>query len=79
MAHDVFQSVGDTARLLLAQLEQAAGFPAAAFRRSGGGARSDLCCRIKADMMDRPIHRLTNIDTAAFGGADCGRRHRRLY
>ena len=36
---------------------------------SGGGARNDLWYRVESDMMDRPIHRLANIDTAAFGAA----------
>lgn len=69
MAKAVLEGVGFAARLVLEQLELAAGFPVEAIKLSGGGARSDLWCQIKADIMDRPIYRLTNIDTGTFGAA----------
>lgn len=69
LARAALEGVGHASRLLLEQLEQAAGFAATAIRISGGGAHSDLWCQIKADIMDRPLHRLQNLDSGAFGAA----------
>ena len=69
LARATLEGVGHASRLLLEQLERAAGFPVAALKLSGGGARSDLWCQIKADVMNRPLHRLANIDTGPFGAA----------
>lgn len=69
LARATLEGVGHASRLLLERLEQAAGFPVAALKLSGGGARSDLWCQIKADIMNRPLQRLANIDTGPFGAA----------
>ena len=69
LAKAVLEGVGYSARLALEQIERAAGFPVAALKLSGGGSRSDLWSQIKADIMNRPMHRLANIDTGAFGAA----------
>ncbi|MEZ4677808.1 MAG: FGGY family carbohydrate kinase [Caldilineaceae bacterium] len=69
LARATLEGVGHASRLLLERLEQAAGFPVAALKLSGGGARSELWCQIKADIMDRPLQRLANIDTGPFGAA----------
>lgn len=69
LARATLEGVGHASRLLLERLEQVAGFPVAALKLSGGGARSDLWCQIKADIMNRPLHRLANIDTGPFGAA----------
>ena len=69
LAKAVLEGVGYSSWLVLEQLERAAGFSVETIRLSGGGARSDLWSQIKADIMDRPIHRLGNIDTGTFGAA----------
>jgi xylulokinase len=65
----VLEGVACAARALLDRLEGAAGLAVEAIRLSGGGSRSDLWCQLKADVMDRPLMRLTNSDTGTFGAA----------
>jgi xylulokinase len=69
MAKAVLEGVGFAARLSLESLEESAGFPVAALKLSGGGAKSDLWSQLKADSMDRPLQKLTNLDTGTFGAA----------
>lgn len=65
----VLEGVGFSARQLREAIEAAVGFDLASLRISGGGARSDLWCQIKADIHDRPLHRVANVDTGSFGAA----------
>jgi len=67
MAHAVLEGVGFSARQLLSSVEEAAGFRLDSLRLSGGGARSDLWCQIKADIHGRTLERVRNIDTGTFG------------
>lgn len=72
LALALLEGVGFAARLLLTELEAAAGLSPQKIRLSGGGARSDLWCQIKADILDRPLDRLRNLDTGTFGAALIG-------
>jgi len=69
MTRAVMQGVGFSARHLMEHLEQAAGFSCDTLVISGGASRSDLWCQIKADIMNRTLNRVENIDTGAFGVA----------
>jgi xylulokinase len=65
----VLEGVACSARHLLEAIEAAAGAPVPALRASGGAARSDVWCQIKADVLGRPLHRLRVIDSGALGAA----------
>lgn len=69
MALAVLHGVGFSARQLLSSIENAAGFELQSLRLSGGGARSDLWCQIKADILGRALHRVKNIDSGTFGAS----------
>lgn len=69
LAYSVLEGVAHAARLLLSQVEQSAGYPISTLRLSGGAARSDLWCQIKANVMNRQLDRLANHDTGTFGAA----------
>ena len=69
MARAVMEGVGYASRHLMEHLEQAAGFNCSFLRISGGASRSDLWCQMKADIMNRSLHRVDNIDTGVFGAA----------
>jgi len=45
------------------------GYPVGEIRLGGGGAKSDLWCQIKADVLDRPLVRLDKEETAVLGAA----------
>lgn len=69
MTRAVLEGVAFSARHLLEHLEQAAGFRSDKLIISGGASVSDLWCRIKADVMNRTLCRVENIDTGIFGAA----------
>ncbi|MCF7981038.1 MAG: hypothetical protein K9K86_03565 [Pseudomonadales bacterium] len=69
MTRAVMEGVGFSARHLLEHLEQAAGYHCDALVISGGASRSDLWCQMKADIINRTLHRVENIDTGTFGAA----------
>jgi len=69
MALAVMEGVAFSARHLMEHLEQAAGFRCDRLVISGGASRSDLWCQIKADIMNRRLDRVENIDTGTFGAA----------
>jgi xylulokinase len=65
----VLEGVAYSARHLLEALEQAGAVVAAEVRSSGGGAQSDLWCQIKADVLDRPVARLSVRHSGCLGAA----------
>jgi xylulokinase len=72
LAHEaraVLEGVAFSARHLLETLEEAAVVHVEALASSGGGARSDLWCQIKADVLDREIRRLRVLDSGVLGAA----------
>ena len=68
-ARAVLGGVAFSARHLLETIEQAAGVRAAALHSSGGAARSDLWCQIKADVCGREIRRLQVLHSGVLGAA----------
>jgi xylulokinase len=63
------EGVALSARLLLASLDTAAGDPPARLFHAGGGARSDLWARIRADCLGRPLDRVAYADVGCLGAA----------
>jgi xylulokinase len=68
-ARATLEGVAFSARHLLEAIEEAAGLRAEALRASGGGARSDLWCQIKADVCGCEIRRLRVVQSGALGAA----------
>ncbi|MFP5022260.1 xylulokinase [Pseudonocardia phyllosphaerae] len=69
LARAAAEGVAHAARHVLTALETAAGRPVAHLTACGGGSRSDLWCRIKADVLDRPLHRTAEPDAGVLGAA----------
>src|SRR5271165_3613060 len=69
MSRAVLEGVAYSVRLLLSALEASSGVTATRLRHAGGGARSDLWCQIRADVLGRPIERLANLDSGLVGAA----------
>lgn len=69
LARAVLEGVAFSVRELFEAAQQAAGRPVERTALSGGTARSDLWCQIKADVLNRPLRRLEVTDTAVLGAA----------
>ena len=69
MALAVLEGVGFSIRHLLEEAERASGFRAESLRFSGGAAKSDFWTQIKANILERKLERVRNIDTGVFGVA----------
>ncbi len=69
MALAVLRGVAMSARHLLEEVERSAATSCTELRISGGASGSDLWCQIKADVMNRTLHRVENRDSSAFGAA----------
>lgn len=69
LSRAVLEGVAYSVRLLLSALEASSGVRATRLRHAGGGARSDVWCQIRADVLGRPIDRLANLDTGLVGAA----------
>src|SRR5207249_973135 len=68
-ARAVLEGVAFSARHLLEILETAARLHVDALASSGGGARSDLWCQIKANVLNREIRRLRVLHSGVLGAA----------
>lgn len=68
-ARSVLEGVAYSARQLLESCENAAGLRVGRLALSGGAARSDLWCQIKADVLDRELVRLRVLDSGVLGAA----------
>ncbi len=69
LARAVFEGVAYSVRLLLESLEHSAGFTPETLTIAGGGARSDIWCQIRADIVGRPLKRVANLDSGVLGAA----------
>ncbi|HEX7382190.1 MAG TPA: FGGY-family carbohydrate kinase, partial [Nevskiaceae bacterium] len=69
LARSVLEGVAYSARQLLGACEDAAGLRTERLALSGGAARSDLWCQIKADVLDRELVRLRVLDSGVLGAA----------
>ena len=65
----MLEGVAYSARLLLNSLQQSASLRPEIIAHAGGGARSDLWCQIRADVLGIPIQRLKNTDAGVAGAA----------
>ncbi len=69
MARAVLEGVAYSVRLLLGALEASSGVKATRLRHAGGGARSDLWCQIRADILNCEIERMATLDSGVVGAA----------
>ncbi len=67
----ILEAVAFMLRRNIALVEELAG-PVEAIRSTGGGARSPLWLQIKADVLQKPVTRLENEETALLGAAVLG-------
>jgi xylulokinase len=69
MARAVLEGVAYSVRWLLGALEQSSGVATERLFHAGGGARSDVWCQIRADVLDRAIDRRATLDSGVLGAA----------
>ncbi|HLJ70321.1 MAG TPA: FGGY-family carbohydrate kinase [Roseiarcus sp.] len=69
MARAVLEGVAYSVRLLLGALEASSGVKTTRLHHAGGGARSDLWCQIRADILGRAIERKAGLDSGVIGAA----------
>lgn len=77
-ARAVYEGVAHSVRWLFEALVQSAAVTPEIINLSGGGARSDCWCQIRADVLGRPLRRTSNLNAgvlgaAMFAGAGIGR------
>lgn len=65
----ILEGVVYSVRLLLDSLEQSAAIEPLMLRHAGGGAKSDLWCQVRADVLGIPVQRLKNLDAGVAGAA----------
>jgi xylulokinase len=68
----VLEGVAFSARELMDAAELSAGLPAERVILSGGSANSDLWCQVKADVLQRTLHRLAFRNSGVLGAAILG-------
>jgi xylulokinase len=56
-------------RLLMDSLEHSADRKVSAMKHAGGGACSDVWCQIRADVLQRRLERVANLDSGVLGAA----------
>jgi xylulokinase len=69
MARAVLEGVAYSVRLLFGALENSSGREAKWLHHAGGGARSDVWCQIRADVLNRVIERKVALDSGVVGAA----------
>jgi xylulokinase len=69
LSRAVLEGVAYSVRLLVGALEASSEVAPMRFRHAGGGAGSDVWCQIRADVLQRPIDRLANLDSGLVGAA----------
>ena len=69
LSRAVLEGVAYSVRLLLSALEASSSIAAPRLRHAGGGARSDVWCQIRADVLGCPIDRLATLDSGLVGAA----------
>lgn len=68
-AHAVLEGVACLNRLVLERAEAAAGAPVSEIRLGGGGSANAAWCQIKADICERPIVVVDDVETGLTGAA----------
>jgi xylulokinase len=69
MARAVFEGVACSVRLLMESLEQSSEMEVDVLKHAGGGAKSDVWCQIRADVLGRRIDRVEATDSGLLGAA----------
>ncbi|MGA2795318.1 MAG: FGGY-family carbohydrate kinase, partial [Roseiarcus sp.] len=69
MARAVLEGVAYSVRLLFGALEKSSGCKATWLHHAGGGARSDVWCQIRADVLNCVIERKVGLDSGVIGAA----------
>lgn len=69
MSRAVLEGVAMSARQVLDAVEDSAGREFGSLAFVGGGARSDLWSQVHADVLGRPVRRMSITDAACFGAA----------
>jgi xylulokinase len=69
LARAVLEGVAYAARLVFDSLEQSAGRGACVIHHAGGGSAPELWCRIRADVLGKPLRRAANRDAGVLGAA----------
>ena len=69
LSRSVLEGVAYSVRLLIEALESSSGVSATRLRHAGGGAGSAVWCQIRADVLDRSIDRVENLDSGVVGAA----------
>ena len=65
----VLEGVAYSVRLLFGALEASSGCKVTRLHHAGGGARSDVWCQIRADILDCAIERKVGLDSGVIGAA----------
>lgn len=68
-ARAVMEGVALSARLALEACERSAAYLPEIVNHGGGGARSDVWCRIRADALGKPLRRARHLDSGTLGAA----------
>jgi xylulokinase len=72
LARSVMEGVALAARLAFDALESSAGRSVETVHIGGGGARSDVWCQIRADVLDKRLRRVAVAEAGALGAAILG-------
>ena len=72
MAHTLLEGVALAARFAFEALYKSSGVDPHAINIGGGGAKSDLWCQIRADVLGKPLRRSAAPESAALGAAILG-------
>lgn len=65
----VMEGTAHAARWLLETLQHSAGLRPELIAHAGGGARADVWCQLRADVLGVPLHRLKMLDAGVAGAA----------
>ncbi len=65
----MMEGVAFSARMAIESLERSSGRVPSCLLAAGGGMGSDVWCQIRADILNRPIHRRKNLDAGVLGAA----------
>jgi xylulokinase len=69
LSRSVLEGVAYSVRLLIEALEHSSGVSPTRLRHAGGGARSDVWCQIRADVLSRSIDRVESLNSGVVGAA----------
>lgn len=69
MCRAVMEGVAFSARHLAEHVDAASGYRADSLRISGGSTKSDICCQVRADILNRTIERIQVKNSGMIGAA----------